>query len=137
MLASSELLMQSLFVSLTNMDNQYLDTLLFRLKELKHQPNTRDRLTERYDDYRKEESHLNTALQLFHDKKLTGSISNTVYLTPEGERFLLNGGFTAEAKYQHEMLQVAKDSRKYAILACIIGVVAIILTVIFFVIEQK
>src|SRR3989337_3547871 len=68
------------------------------------------------------------------DHRLYGERYFTI--TPQGIMFIKDGGFTSEASYKKETLQVAKESKHYAKWAFIVSIISIAVALLLFGIER-
>lgn len=113
------------------MDNEYLDKILITIRD-----NYRGRVETNI--LKGENQFINagnwpSAYPYLKGKQYIKVIDygyELIELTPEGERFLQEGGFSAKDHYKNETLQVAKDSRKYALLAFIVSIISILVSIL-------
>lgn len=121
------------------MKNQDLDTLLEGLRKHEGSVICLHFMEENKDIF--ERNNYRTIINFLINKGLVKTPSNVVnpneylFLTPEGLKFISEGGFSSEEQYKQETLRYAKESRNYAMWGLFVGVTALIVSIVFFLID--
>ncbi|HMK24880.1 MAG TPA: hypothetical protein VK483_02540 [Chitinophagaceae bacterium] len=121
------------------MDAKFLDEVLKLIKA--QRVSFEDEIIWNYSKDRDEQIKFEDALKYLQNhgsvKRLEwGSKQYKLEITPEGKKFMNEGGFQAELEYKNNTLKYARESKSYARKAYIVAIISIIVSVLLFIVSK-